>query len=80
MVCYNDTRHKMEYLILRNERFIETNKRNPSHHRIEARDMLNWLKATRKKMNAREFKESKLSQFKEIIALSENYRRINQYE
>ena len=25
--------------------FIETNKRNPSKHRIEEHDMLNWLKA-----------------------------------
>ena len=25
--------------------FIEANKRNPSRHRIEEHDMLNWLKA-----------------------------------
>ena len=31
--------------------FIETNKRNPSKHRIEEHDMLNWLKANRKVMN-----------------------------
>ena len=31
--------------------FIETNKRNPSKYRIEEHDMLNWLKANRKKMN-----------------------------
>ena len=28
--------------------FIETNKRNPSKHRIEEHDMLNWIKANRK--------------------------------
>lgn len=28
--------------------FIETNKRNPSKHRIEDHDMLNWLKANKK--------------------------------
>lgn len=28
---------------------IETNKRNPSRHRIEEHDLLNWVKATRKK-------------------------------
>ena len=28
--------------------FIETNHRNPSRHRIEEHDMLNWLKANRK--------------------------------
>lgn len=31
--------------------FMETNQRNPSRHRLE-HDMLNWLKATRKKLNA----------------------------
>lgn len=29
--------------------FIETNHRNPSRHRLEDHDMLNWMKATRKK-------------------------------
>lgn len=38
--------------------FLESNHRNPSRHRIEEHDMLNWLKATRKKMNAGEIKES----------------------
>ena len=32
--------------------FIETNHRNPSKHRIEEHDMLNWIKSNRKKMNA----------------------------
>lgn len=27
--------------------FIETNHRNPSKHRIEEHDMLNWMKANR---------------------------------
>ena len=31
--------------------FIENNHRNPSKHRIEEHDMLNWLKANRKVMN-----------------------------
>lgn len=31
--------------------FIEANHRNPSKHRIEEYDMLNWLKANRKVMN-----------------------------
>jgi len=33
--------------------FIETNHRNPSRHRIEEHDFLNWVKANRKKMNGR---------------------------
>ena len=32
--------------------FLEENHRNPSRHRIEEHDMLNWLKANRKVMNA----------------------------
>ena len=34
-------------------RFIESNHRNPSKHRIEEHDMLNWLKANRKAMGER---------------------------
>ena len=34
--------------------FIETNQRNPSRHRIEEHDILNWMKANRKRMNAGE--------------------------
>ncbi len=37
--------------------FIETNHRNPSKHRIEEYDMLNWMKANRKRLNAGEMKE-----------------------
>lgn len=54
-------------------RFIETNRRNPLKHRIEDHDMLNWLKANRKKMNAGELKEPRLSLFKELLELSEQY-------
>lgn len=32
--------------------FIESNQRNPSKHRIEEHDMLNWLKQQRKLLNA----------------------------
>ncbi len=59
--------------------FIESEHRNPSKHRIEEHDMLNWLKANRKKMNAGDLKEPRLGMFKDLLALSEEYRRINQY-
>ena len=39
--------------------FIESNHRNPSKHRIEEHDMLNWLKANRKVMNKGEMKEER---------------------
>ena len=59
--------------------FIEANKRNPSKHRIEEHDMLNWMKHQRKVMNAGELKEPRLSKFKELLELSERYKRKNQY-
>ena len=40
--------------------FIEANKRNPSKHRIEEHDMLNWLKANRKVMNAGKMKPERM--------------------
>ena len=60
--------------------FIEENHRNPSKHRIEEHDMLNWLKANRKKMNADGLKPERVEKFKELLALTEVYRRQNQYE
>ncbi len=60
--------------------FMETNHRNPSRHRIEEHDMLNWLKATRKKMNAGELKKERLELFQKLLELGERYKRKNQYE
>jgi len=60
--------------------FIETNKRNPSKHRIEEHDMLNWVKANRKVLNAGKMKTERVERFKELLALMEQYRRKNQYE
>ena len=60
--------------------FINTNHRNPSRHRIEEHDMLNWVKANRKAMNAGELKEPRLGMFKELLTLSEKYKRKNQYQ
>lgn len=59
--------------------FIVSNHRNPSKHRIEEHDMLNWLKANRKRMNAGEMKEPRLSKFKELLVLIEQYKRKNQH-
>ena len=59
--------------------FIESNHRNPSFHSIEEHDMLNWVKSNRKKMNAGELKKPRLSAFKELLALSEQYKRVNQW-
>ena len=61
--------------------FIETNKRNPSKHDEEERGkFLNWLKANRKVMNAGKMKPERVEKFKKLVALTEQYRRKNQYE
>ena len=61
--------------------FIETNKRNPSKHDDEERGKyLNWLKHNKKLLNAGELKEPRLSLFKEVLLLTEQYKRKNQYE
>ena len=60
--------------------FMEKNHRNPSRHRLEEHDMLNWLKSNRKKMNAGELKEERLGKFRELLGLAEGYKRKNQYE
>ena len=60
--------------------FIETNHRNPSRHRIEEHDFLNWVKANRKKMNAGGLQESRMSMFKELLMLCEEYKHVNQYK
>ena len=56
------------------KRFIETNHRNPSRHRIEEHDMLNWVKANRKLMNAGELKLERVALFEKLQALSEQYK------
>ena len=60
--------------------FIETNKRNPSKHRIEEHDMLNWLKANRKLMNAGKMKPERVEKFEKLLAIMEGYKRVNQYQ
>jgi len=60
--------------------FIQTNHRNPSKHRIEEHDMLNWVKATRKRMNAGNLKPERVEKFRKLLEMTEQYRRKNQYE
>ena len=59
--------------------FIETNKRNPSKYRIEEHDMLNWLKANRKALNAGKMKPERIEAFEKLLALMEECKRVNQY-
>jgi len=59
--------------------FLEKNHRNPSKHRIEEHDMLNWLKANRKVMNAGRMKPERVEMFEKLQTLMEECKRVNQY-
>ena len=60
--------------------FIEANHRNPSKHRIEEHDMLNWVKANRKAMNAGKMRPERVEAFGRLMEMMEEYKRKNQYE
>ena len=57
--------------------FIETNHRNPSKHRIEEHDMLNWVKANRKALNAGKLKAERVEAFKRLM---EENKHVNQWD
>ena len=59
--------------------FMQTNHRNPSRHRIEEHDMLNWVKATRKRMNTNELKPERVALFEKLLALAEENKHVNQW-
>ena len=60
--------------------FIETNKRNPSKHRIEEHNMLSWIKQQRKLVNANALKLERVEPFNKLLELMEQYKRKNQYQ
>lgn len=74
--------HEERWMMRYNEvvGFIETNHRNPSKYVPEEKLMVHFLKRGRKLMNAGELKESRLGMFKELMALSEKYKRKNQWD
>ena len=59
---------------------IESNKRNPSKYNPDERLMVHFLKRGRKMLNAGELAGPRLSQFMELLKLSNKYKRINQYQ
>ena len=59
--------------------FIESNKRNPSKHRIEEHDMLNWVKHNRKLQNAGTLKVERVEAFEKLLAKMEECKRVNQW-
>ena len=73
-----DERWNLRYQEVRD--FITANHRNPSKHRIEEHDMLNWLKANRKVLNAGKMKSERVEKFRKLLELTEQYKRKNHYE
>ena len=84
------TRHKRSKGMTQEERwmkryeevmaFIESNHRNPSKYRIEERDMLNWVKANRKVLNAGKLKPERVEAFMRLLEMMEICKRKNQWE
>ena len=60
--------------------FIEREHRNPSKYRLEEHDMLNWLKANRKILNAGKMKPERVEKFRVLLVFCEQYKRKNQYQ
>ena len=73
-----ETRWLMRYNEVK--RFIEENKRNPSKHRIEEHDMLNWVKQQRKLVNAGKLKAERMEAFKRLMEIWEENKRKNQWQ
>lgn len=60
--------------------FIETNKRSPSKYNDTERGLyVNWLRHNKKLFNSGDMKPERVEKFKELLALTEVYRRKNQY-
>ena len=60
--------------------FMNENHRRPSKHRLEEHDMLNWYKATKKRIAKGELSEDRMEKFKTLQEIAEKYRRLNQYK
>ena len=60
--------------------FMETNHRRPSKHRLEEHDMLNWFKATKKRVAKGELSDERLKRFNILLEVADKYRRLNQYK
>lgn len=60
--------------------FMEKNKRNPSRYDDNERGLYcNWTKHNKKLMKAGELKPNRVEMFEKLLALSEQYKRVNQY-
>ena len=61
--------------------FIKTNHRNPSRHNPEERyKYCNWIKHTKKQLNAGDLKEDRIEKFNHLLELMEDNKHVNQYK
>jgi hypothetical protein len=61
------------------KKFIEENKRRPSKYALEERNQWNWLRHTQKLYNTGELKADRVEAFKNLMALAEENKHVNQY-
>ena len=74
-----DERWLQKYNVVKD--FIEKNKRNPSRYDDNERGLYcSWIKHNKKLYNSGELKEERMKMFKELLELSEQYKRKNQYQ
>ena len=60
--------------------YMNTYHRNPSKHRLEDHQLLNWMKQQRKLMNKGELKADRVEAFKRLTAKGDKLKRVNQWE
>ena len=60
--------------------FLAKNHRNPSRHRLEEHDMLNWVKQQRKLKNKGELRPERAEMLERLLSLWEERKRVNQYK
>lgn len=59
--------------------FIEENHRNPSKYADEERNMVTFVKHTRKQMNQGLLKAERIEAFKKLLVLMEENKHVNQW-
>ncbi len=60
-------------------RFLKENHRKPSRYIPEERNLRSWWKNTKKRMNAGELKPERVVMFKDLLALADENKHVNQY-
>ncbi len=73
-----ETRWKIRYNEVKS--FIETKHRNPSKYVDEERNMVTFVKHTRKQMNQGLLKSDRIEEFNKLLRLMEENKHVNQYK